>query len=72
MHIKLHEDNVSALTLAGLEPHHITPCSKHCAIKYHWFCEHVQTHWIQLLKIDYRNQLGDMFTKGLGVTFTHF
>jgi hypothetical protein len=37
MHIKVHEDNVDALTLAGLESHHMTPPSKHYAIKYHWF-----------------------------------
>jgi hypothetical protein len=41
MHVKIHEDNVDALTLAGLEPCRMTPRSKHYAIKYHWFREHV-------------------------------
>ncbi len=35
MHVKIHKDNVGALALGKLEPHHMTPCSKHCAIKYH-------------------------------------
>ncbi|KAL7477741.1 hypothetical protein ACHAW6_003539 [Cyclotella cf. meneghiniana] len=49
MHISIHKDNVSALTLAGLEPRYMTPCSQHYAIKYHWFWEHVVKHRIQLL-----------------------
>ena len=65
MHVKIHEDNVGALTLAGLEPRRMTPRSKHYAIKYHWFREHVQSRRIKLLKIDTSNQLGDLFTKGL-------
>eukprot|EP00804_Cyclotella_cryptica_P007267 CCRYP_017868-RA/>CCRYP_017868-RA protein AED:0.22 eAED:0.06 QI:0/0/0/1/1/1/2/0/1188 len=72
MHIKVHEDNVGALTLAGLEPRRMTPRSKHYAIKYHWFREHVQARRVHLLKIDSRNQLGDMFTKGLSApAFSH-
>ena len=41
IHCKVHEDNVSALTLACLEPCHMTPRSKHYTIKYHWFHEKV-------------------------------
>ncbi len=41
MHIKIHEDNVGALELGKLEPRRMTPCSKHYAIKYHWFREHI-------------------------------
>jgi hypothetical protein len=65
LHIKIHEDNVGALTLAGLEPRRMTPRSKHYAIKYHWFREHVATRRIQLVKVDTHDQLGDLFTKGL-------
>jgi hypothetical protein len=72
MHIKIHEDNVGALTLASLEPQRMTPRSKHYAIKYHWFREHVHSKRVHLLKIDSRNQLGDLFTKGLPApAFTH-
>jgi hypothetical protein len=41
MHIKIHEDNFGTLILGKLEPQRITPCSKHYAIKYHWFREHI-------------------------------
>jgi hypothetical protein len=67
IHVKIHEDNVGALTLGKLEPRRMTPRSKHYAIKYHWFRSHVfdKSNRIQLVKIDTANQLGDIFTKGL-------
>jgi hypothetical protein len=67
IHVKIHEDNVGALTLGRLEPRRMTPRSKHYAIKYHWFRTHVAdpSKRISLVKIDTRNQLGDIFTKGL-------
>jgi hypothetical protein len=67
IHVKIHEDNVGALTLGKLEPRRMTPRSKHYAIKYHWFREHVAdpAMRITLVKIDTKNQLGDIFTKGL-------
>ena len=72
LYIKVHEDNVGALTLAGLEPRRMTPRSKHYAIKYHWFREKVAdpTNRVTLHKVDSRHQLGDLFTKGL--THTDF
>ena len=39
IHLRVHEDNVGVLTLSNLESRLVTPCSKHYAIKYHWFCE---------------------------------
>jgi hypothetical protein len=73
MHINIHEDNVGALTLAKLEPARMTPRSKHYAIKYHWFCEHVHANCVNILKIDSKNQLRDMFTKGLArPAFKHY
>ena len=65
LHIRVHEDNVGALTLGKLEPRHMTPRSKHYALKYHWFHEHSIPCKIELLKIDTHHQLGDIFTKGL-------
>jgi hypothetical protein len=65
MHIKIHEDNVGALTLGKLEPRRMTPRSKHYAVKYHWFREHIGPRNIQLVKISSNDQLGDLFTKGL-------
>jgi hypothetical protein len=66
-HIKVHEDNVGALTLGRLEPGRMTPRSKHYAIKYHWFRERVfnPANRITLHKVESRWQLGDIFTKGL-------
>ena len=55
-----------ALTLGKLEPRRMTLRSKHYAIKYHWFREHIGPRKIQLVKIASAEQLGDMFTKGLG------
>ena len=65
MHIKIHKDNVGALALGKLEPCHMTPRSKHYAIKYHWFREHIGPQNIELVKISSQDQLGDIFTKGL-------
>jgi hypothetical protein len=74
IHCMIHEDNVGALTLARLEPHRMTPCSKHYAIKYHWFREKVAdpSQCISLVKIATKDQLGDLFTKGLPLaSFVH-
>ncbi len=68
LHIKIHEDNVGALGLGKLEPRRMTPQSKHYAIKYNWFREHIGPRRIELVKIDTDDQLGDLFTKGLTKT----
>ncbi len=65
LHIKIHEDNVGALTLGKLEPRRMTPRSKHYATKYHWFREQIGPRQIKLVKIATDEQLGDLFTKGL-------
>jgi hypothetical protein len=65
LHTAIYEDNVGALNLSRLEPKRMTPCSKHYAIKYHWFCEQIGPGNIILDKVDCQNQLGDIFTKGL-------
>jgi hypothetical protein len=66
MHVRIHEDNVGALTLGQLEPRRMTPRSKHYAVKYHWFREHLGPRNIDLVKIASGDQLGEIFTKGLG------
>ena len=65
LHVKIHEDNAGALTLSNLEPRQMTPRSKHYAVKYHWFCEHIGPRNIKIIKIPTESQLGDLFTKGL-------
>ena len=71
-HVRIHEDNVGALLLGKLEPRRMTPRSKHYAIKYHWFREQIGPRNVELTKIDTKDQLGDIFTKGLGrIPFEH-
>ncbi len=65
MHIKIDKDNVGVLTLGKLEPRRMTPRSKHYAVKYHWFREHISPRNIQLVIISSSDQLGDLFMKGL-------
>jgi hypothetical protein len=65
LHIKIHEDNVGALTLGKLEPRRMTLRSKHYAIKYHWFRTQIGPRNVNLKKIESAKQLGDIFTKGL-------
>jgi hypothetical protein len=65
MHIKIHEDNVGTLILGQLESRQMTPRSKHYAVKYHWFQEHLVPCKIQLVQIATKDQLGDVLPKGL-------
>jgi hypothetical protein len=61
MHIKIHEDNVGTLIFGKLEPRQMTPPSKHYAIKYHWFCKHIEPQNIQLVKNQYGRSFGRPF-----------
>lgn len=64
IHSKVFEDNNGALTLATAPK--ISPRTKHIAVKYHFFREHVgKEKGIEILKIDTNEQLADAFTKGL-------
>ena len=65
-HVRVHEDNVGALLLGQLESSRMTPRSKKYAVKYHWFCSELGPSGVQLHEIASENQLGDIFTKGLG------
>ena len=65
LHSTIWEDNIGALTLAHLELPRMTPRSKHIATKYHWFRQFVGTKFF-VKKIDTLDQIGDLFTKGLG------
>ncbi len=62
------EDNMGALTVATLP--RITPQSKFFAVKLHFFKEHVKTEGnpngeIDIQKVDTKDQLADIMTKGL-------
>ena len=64
------EDNNGALILTTTP--WMTPGSKHIAIKYHFFKEHVRHGEIQILKVTSQEQIADCMTKGLEKTlFDH-
>ena len=65
MQVSIHEDNAGALILAQTLPPGFTPRSKHYAVKTIWFREQIKQRGIKLCKIDTKEQLGDLFTKGL-------
>ena len=62
-HSSVFEDNNGALELAR-EPKY-RPRTKHIAIKYHHFREHVKNKTIKVLAIDTKEQIADIFTKPL-------
>ena len=66
--VKVFEDNEGALKLASKELPRYTPNSKHFGVKYHWFREKLKDpdYNIDILPIDTKDQLADIFTKGLG------
>jgi len=59
----VYEDNNGALALARLP--HLTPRSKHIAVRYHFFRDHVRNKSLEIEKIDTHAQLADICTKGL-------
>ena len=65
MNVTVHEDNSSALIFAKLIPPEHTPRSKFFHLETVWFREEIVKRCIQLVKIDTKEQLGDIFTKGL-------
>ena len=65
MHVSMHEDNAGALVLAETLPPQCTHRSKYYATKTVWFREEISKRKVKLFKIDTKEQLGDLFTKGL-------
>lgn len=63
LHCKLFEDNNGALELAKSPRYR--PRTKHIAIKYHHFREHVKLGKVSINAIDTSEQIADIFTKGL-------
>ena len=59
----LFEDNQGAVTLANVPK--MTPRSKHIAIPYHFFREHVKKKEVEVKYIKTDDQLADLLTKGL-------
>ena len=65
MHVSVHEDNSGALILAETIPPQFTPRSKYYCTKTVWFREEIMKRGVSLRKIETKEQLGDIFTKGL-------
>ena len=59
------EDNNAVLTMCEADYPNMTPRSKHIAVKYHWFREHLVPGEIEMKRIDTSVQKADIFTKGL-------
>jgi hypothetical protein len=62
-HCKVFEDNNSCISLATSEK--FSPRTKHIALKYHHFRRYVTEKLIEILPIDTKEQLADIFTKPL-------
>ena len=58
----IYEDNNRAICVATIP--RMTPTSKHIAVKYRWFRQHVGKEFV-IQKIESENQKADIFTKGL-------
>jgi hypothetical protein len=57
------EDNQAALILATSDPPRLTPRSKHIAVKYHWFREHLKKGVIEIKAVSSELQWADILTK---------
>jgi len=60
---KVWEDNTGTIRLAEAA-HKVTFCTKHIAVKYHFFHSHFSDE-VRVQKVDTTEQLADVFTKGL-------
>jgi len=63
IHCRVFEDNNEALELAKTPKYR--PRTKHINIKYWHFVEYVKQHNIEILPVDTKDQLADIFTKPL-------
>jgi hypothetical protein len=63
VHCKVFEDNTGALIMA--QSPKIRPRTKHINIKYHHFCQVVESKDISIHAIDTKDQWADIFTKPL-------
>ena len=62
----VHEDNAGCLTLANMELGRMTPRSKHCAVRTHWFRSHLIPNHVEIKHISTDIQRADILTKPLG------
>ena len=65
MNVTVHEDNSSAIVLAKMIPPEFTPRSKFFHLETIWFREQIHQRNIKLVKVETKEQLGDIFTNVL-------
>ena len=58
----IYEDNNVAIVVTTSP--RMNPISKHIAVKYHWFMQHVGKEFV-IQKIESENKKADIFSKGL-------
>ena len=58
---RVFKDNYACRKLALLTMPKMTPRSKHIAVKYHWFREKLEELNIEILRVDTKEQLADIF-----------
>ncbi len=63
IHCKVFEDNAGAIEIANVPK--MRPRTKHIALKYHHFREHVSNGTIKINLIGTKDQIADIFTKAL-------
>ena len=63
LHCRVFEDNRGCIDLVKMP--RLRPRTKHIALKYHHFREHVRTKTISVTYIDTKDQVADIFTKAL-------
>jgi hypothetical protein len=59
------EDNEPALTLTNAELPCLTPGSKHFAVKYHWFRQHLKKGEIKVKPVTSAQQAADVLMKAM-------
>ena len=62
---RVFEYNDACCKLSSSTMPKMTPRSKHIAVKYHWFKEKLEELKIEILQVDTKEQLADIFMKGL-------
>ena len=72
IHTTVWWDNQGCTILADLEHTHMTPCSKHYALKYHWFCVKLKPNNILIKPIATTDQIGDILLKVYDVSISNY
>jgi hypothetical protein len=70
IHCKIFEDNSGTIEMAKVPK--MRPRTNHLNIKYHHFCQHVQSGLLSIHAVSTDDQIADIFTKPLDETTFQF